>query len=258
LDVNGSGTVSALDALAIINYLNSQGAAILPATNPTGDMFLDVNGDNAVSALDALQIINFLNSQSTGGASNGVATAGSQSLASPTLETIGGTASTPLEAAPSQSVAPSESLVDQALVIAAPGPIAVAAAPPASMGSSSSAASPPTASLPAVPAAAIVSRPLSDAGDSIAVFAQASESAGPTVNDLSSGVTASIESADFSGQPTTTIGSNANVSGLTATGRLFSAAVSDRDSSLPAGPSRSLIVAAVDAALAGFGEDERF
>ncbi len=79
LDVNGDGTVTAIDALAIINYLNAQNPATLPATNTSGKPFLDVNGDNSVTALDALWIINYLNSQpavSSGLASGGTTPSG--------------------------------------------------------------------------------------------------------------------------------------------------------------------------------------
>ncbi len=65
LEVNGSSTISALDALIVINYLNANGAGPLPATNPTSGNFIDVNGDNFVTALDALIVINYLNTQAT-------------------------------------------------------------------------------------------------------------------------------------------------------------------------------------------------
>ncbi|MCL4200996.1 MAG: choice-of-anchor L domain-containing protein [Pirellulaceae bacterium] len=65
-DVNRSGHVSPIDALAVINYLN---------TNPSGELppepippaepeaYYDVNGDGIVSAQDVLIVINFLNGQ---------------------------------------------------------------------------------------------------------------------------------------------------------------------------------------------------
>jgi len=58
LDVNGDNRVSAIDALLIINQLNSQGAG--PLTSRT-QHFVDVNRDGRLSALDALQVINHLN-----------------------------------------------------------------------------------------------------------------------------------------------------------------------------------------------------
>ena len=63
-DVNGDGAVSPIDALAIINYLNSHGEGPLGAlpSPPSGPSdYLDVNGDGTVSPLDALTVINFLN-----------------------------------------------------------------------------------------------------------------------------------------------------------------------------------------------------
>jgi hypothetical protein len=56
LDVDGSGTVTPLDILIVINWLNNR-------TNPPCDAkyYLDVNGDSLVSPLDVLLIINALN-----------------------------------------------------------------------------------------------------------------------------------------------------------------------------------------------------
>ena len=68
-DVNGSGDVTPLDALLIINFLNDFGPSEVGPGNPNYDY--DVNGDGRVTALDALLIINFINRQermpSTGG-----------------------------------------------------------------------------------------------------------------------------------------------------------------------------------------------
>ncbi len=63
LDVNQSGMVTALDALLILNEVNSKGAHVLPdlADGTVPPAWLDVNADNVVSALDALQIINAIN-----------------------------------------------------------------------------------------------------------------------------------------------------------------------------------------------------
>lgn len=63
-DVNRDLTVSALDALQIINLIGRNGGDIaLPSTNE-GIRFPDVNGSNSVTSLDALQIINRLDSTS--------------------------------------------------------------------------------------------------------------------------------------------------------------------------------------------------
>lgn len=67
-DVDRSGEPTALDALIVINRLNSQTESALPesidAESFTGQsmFYYDVNGDGAVTALDALTTINYLNS----------------------------------------------------------------------------------------------------------------------------------------------------------------------------------------------------
>lgn len=65
-DVNGDGAVTPLDALIIINDINSNGAHLLPKNGPgegDGGIWIDVNGDGMVSPLDVLLIINHLNNQ---------------------------------------------------------------------------------------------------------------------------------------------------------------------------------------------------
>ncbi len=68
LDVSGDAFITPLDALLVINFLNSapSGSAAASAFPPR----LDVNRDDAVTPLDALVIINFLNARSSG-SSNG-------------------------------------------------------------------------------------------------------------------------------------------------------------------------------------------
>ena len=62
LDVNHDGFVSAIDALAGINYVNSHDATLpLPPERPAGDNFYDVNNDSYVTAGDVLLVINELN-----------------------------------------------------------------------------------------------------------------------------------------------------------------------------------------------------
>ncbi len=58
-DVNNDGNVTALDALAVINYLNQIDAGQSPIT--VGPPFLDVNADRNVTASDALEVIIALN-----------------------------------------------------------------------------------------------------------------------------------------------------------------------------------------------------
>ncbi len=60
-DVTGDGTVSALDALRVINAIGRRGGSfILDPNRPIGLEFFDVTGDGLASALDALRIINEL------------------------------------------------------------------------------------------------------------------------------------------------------------------------------------------------------
>lgn len=64
-DVNDDGRVTALDALLLINGLNTRGSYALLQTSDAGDPaanFPDVNGDDWVSPADALAVINRLNS----------------------------------------------------------------------------------------------------------------------------------------------------------------------------------------------------
>lgn len=64
-DVNNVGGVQPIDALLVINYLNSSSPRALPETIAanvaTYPIFIDVSGDNFVSPIDALRVINRLN-----------------------------------------------------------------------------------------------------------------------------------------------------------------------------------------------------
>ncbi|TWT91818.1 Dockerin type I repeat protein [Neorhodopirellula pilleata] len=67
-DVNADGQVTAVDALRVINRLNSldqtDGGNDDPSTTASQPMsFEDVNGDGSISAVDALRVINHLNAQ---------------------------------------------------------------------------------------------------------------------------------------------------------------------------------------------------
>src|SRR5262245_60802040 len=61
LDVNSDGFVSSIDALLIINSLNTRGEPDLPAERDASSPFLDVDGDQSVSSADALRVINAIN-----------------------------------------------------------------------------------------------------------------------------------------------------------------------------------------------------
>lgn len=71
-DVDGEGNIVPLDALIVINELNSRrlsdSLGRLPVPPPAGNPppYYDVNGDQYVTAQDALIIINYLNSQIAG------------------------------------------------------------------------------------------------------------------------------------------------------------------------------------------------
>lgn len=60
LDVNNDGSVSAFDALLVINRLNT-GSTVLTSTLFTHAPFVDVNADGSCTAMDALIVINWLN-----------------------------------------------------------------------------------------------------------------------------------------------------------------------------------------------------
>ncbi|KLU03814.1 Cell surface protein [Rhodopirellula islandica] len=69
-DVNANGEVTALDALTVINRLNSGESDELLTPNDPNELigrFYDVSGDGRVSALDALQVINYLNGETASG-----------------------------------------------------------------------------------------------------------------------------------------------------------------------------------------------
>lgn len=69
-DVNGDQFVSPMDALAVINQLNSLSQNSSPfggslLSGASAAMYLDVNDDGIVSPMDALSVINTLNSSTT-------------------------------------------------------------------------------------------------------------------------------------------------------------------------------------------------
>ena len=59
-NVDGTGAVTPLDSLRIINFLSRRkdSATLDSKTESPNGLYVDVNGDNKVTALDALQVIN--------------------------------------------------------------------------------------------------------------------------------------------------------------------------------------------------------
>jgi hypothetical protein len=73
LDSNGDGFISPIDALLIVNELNTIGGRTLSKTlalEKVPSFFADVNGDGALSPIDALVVINKLNSIKRGEGEN--------------------------------------------------------------------------------------------------------------------------------------------------------------------------------------------
>jgi hypothetical protein len=76
LDVNADGNVSPIDALTVINSLNSEGSrSVLVLGDSSGDMgdylnthqyLYDTNGDFAITPIDVLSVINHLNGSAGG------------------------------------------------------------------------------------------------------------------------------------------------------------------------------------------------
>jgi hypothetical protein len=71
IDVNNDQRVSAIDALQVINVLNSFGSGALQNSGLSFPPLVDVNNDGRVSAIDALLVINFLNDRSGGSGGGG-------------------------------------------------------------------------------------------------------------------------------------------------------------------------------------------
>lgn len=71
LNVNNDDRVSALDALLVINYLNSDQPRNLVGSSVPSSPYVDVSGDERVSALDALLVINHLNQRIGSGEGEG-------------------------------------------------------------------------------------------------------------------------------------------------------------------------------------------
>ncbi len=62
LDVNDDGSISAIDVLMVVNYLNTGGNSVHAEGPSDRQVYVDVSGDQLASALDALLVVNYLNS----------------------------------------------------------------------------------------------------------------------------------------------------------------------------------------------------
>lgn len=65
-DVNNDGVVTALDALIVINQINTGAQPFRSASLTLTPPFMDVNGNNVVTAGDALEVINYVNAHPPG------------------------------------------------------------------------------------------------------------------------------------------------------------------------------------------------
>jgi len=77
-DADGSGHVSPLDALVIINRINLFGSGLLPSRQPD-DPYFDVNRDGRVGPDDTLAVINCLNAEPEAEGESGLSEAGDDS-----------------------------------------------------------------------------------------------------------------------------------------------------------------------------------
>ena len=53
-DVNADGHISPIDAVLVVNFINSMGPTLLTSPRPSFQAWYDVTGDNVVSEADAL------------------------------------------------------------------------------------------------------------------------------------------------------------------------------------------------------------
>ncbi len=65
-DVNSDGLTTPIDALMIINHINTSNSTVLPSHPPT-EPLIDVTNDGFITPLDALQVVNRLNQPPGGG-----------------------------------------------------------------------------------------------------------------------------------------------------------------------------------------------
>src|SRR5205807_2049886 len=66
LDVSGDDSYSSIDALDVINYLNTSADKRTTPNGPFGPPYYDVTNDGTISPIDALSVINYLNAKGPG------------------------------------------------------------------------------------------------------------------------------------------------------------------------------------------------
>jgi len=94
LNSNGSGGITAFDALIIINYLNLHPiGSDLVASEAIPGNYLDVDNNNKCTAFDALLVINYLNQNPIGGGGGGGGEAAAAPTPEPTVVVSGGNGS---------------------------------------------------------------------------------------------------------------------------------------------------------------------
>jgi hypothetical protein len=73
VNVINDGSVDPLDALVLINFLNTYGTRSLDdeVDGPRSEHFLDVDNDGSIAPLDVLIVINWLNSRNSNGRGEG-------------------------------------------------------------------------------------------------------------------------------------------------------------------------------------------
>jgi len=81
-DVSGDDMVSPLDALLVINAINTHGSGAIPAGMPA-NLYVDVNGDGQLTPGDALGVVNVLNAAVVGA---GQAEGESQGIVEPLVD----------------------------------------------------------------------------------------------------------------------------------------------------------------------------
>jgi hypothetical protein len=89
-DVNDADGITALDALIVINYINTHpDEVVLPASPGTSPPYYDVSGDDVCTAMDVLQVINCINGQASGagaGEANALVVSSSEPIRTPTAD----------------------------------------------------------------------------------------------------------------------------------------------------------------------------